>query len=113
LPDFITKENSVLHDSFSSSLNSYTELEEFIIGKTKFEALNNTKTTKPISPKMLFNQQHWLESIAPKIEHPQYTRPEIWQNSQVPTVLTGGDHKKIDKWRKAGWRNIEHRNGEF
>lgn len=105
LLDFITKQDSVLHDSFSSSLNTYSELEEFIIGKTKFEALNKTKVTRLASSKTLFNQQFWLETIAPKVEHPQYTRPEIWQNRQVPSILTSGDHKKIDQWRKVGWRN--------
>jgi tRNA G37 N-methylase TrmD len=107
LPDFITKENSVLHDSFSSALNDYGELEEFIIGKTKFEALNKTKKTSQIKSEALFNPRYWLEYIAPKVEHPQYTRPEIWENRQVPSVLTSGDHKKVDIWRKSGWRKGE------
>jgi tRNA (guanine37-N1)-methyltransferase len=105
LPDFITKETSVLHDSFSSRLNNYSELEEFIIGKTKFQALNNS--SKPIASnqsKPLFNQRLWLEYIAPKIEHPHYTRPEIFENLQVPDILLSGDHKKIDTWRRSGWR---------
>ena len=104
LPDFITKENSVLHDSFSSSLNNYGELEEFIIGKTKFEALNKAKKTTQTKNEAIFNHRYWLEYIAPRVEHPQYTRPEIWENRQVPSVLTSGDHKKVDVWRKSGWR---------
>lgn len=34
------------------------------------------------------------------IEHPHYTRPEIWQNHKVPPVLLSGNHAKIAEWRK-------------
>lgn len=34
------------------------------------------------------------------LEHPQYTRPDIWKNKLVPPVLLSGNHKKIEEWRK-------------
>jgi len=34
------------------------------------------------------------------IEHPQYTRPEIFKKLKVPTVLLSGNHKEINKWKK-------------
>ena len=34
------------------------------------------------------------------LEYPQYTRPEEFNGRKVPDVLLGGDHKKIEKWRK-------------
>ncbi|MBQ5602230.1 MAG: tRNA (guanosine(37)-N1)-methyltransferase TrmD [Clostridia bacterium] len=34
------------------------------------------------------------------LEYPQYTRPEDFNGRKVPEVLLGGDHKKIEKWRK-------------
>jgi tRNA (guanine37-N1)-methyltransferase len=34
------------------------------------------------------------------IEHPQYTRPDIYKGMKVPQVLLSGDHKKIDEWRE-------------
>ncbi len=33
------------------------------------------------------------------IEHPQYTRPEVYKDWKVPEVLLSGNHAKIDKWR--------------
>lgn len=33
------------------------------------------------------------------LEYPQYTRPLEHDNKKVPEVLTGGNHKEIDKWR--------------
>jgi len=32
---------------------------------------------------------------------PNYTRPEVWREMAVPPVLLGGDHKVIQKWRRA------------
>lgn len=34
------------------------------------------------------------------LEHPQYTRPEVWHNKQVPQVLIGGNHKLIEQWKR-------------
>ncbi len=33
------------------------------------------------------------------LEYPQYSRPEIWHDKQVPQVLLSGDHAKVDAWR--------------
>ena len=33
------------------------------------------------------------------IEFPQYTRPEVFQDMSVPSVLLSGNHAEIDKWR--------------
>lgn len=34
------------------------------------------------------------------LEYPQYTRPEIFENSKIPDVLLSGHHANIDKWRR-------------
>ena len=34
------------------------------------------------------------------LEHPQYSRPEIWRGKKVPEVLLSGNHKKIEAWRR-------------
>ena len=134
VPDFITKNNSVLHDSFSSGLNEY---KEFQFDNSKQQYKNNLKKSisvaaTPMSPlsfetknkveaglsrhesKMemepqgflyknennLFDNNWWKNNILPYIEHPQYTRPEIWRDLSVPSILKTGDHAKIQKWRK-------------
>ncbi len=35
------------------------------------------------------------------LEHPQYTRPAIWEGREIPEVLTSGDHKAVEEWRRA------------
>jgi tRNA (guanine37-N1)-methyltransferase len=33
------------------------------------------------------------------LEHPHYTRPQIFEDMEIPEILTSGNHAKIDKWR--------------
>lgn len=33
------------------------------------------------------------------LDHPHYTRPEVWRGQEVPSVLLGGDHQAIAQWR--------------
>lgn len=33
------------------------------------------------------------------LEHPHYTRPQIWEERAIPEILTSGNHGAIDKWR--------------
>nr|WP_269751181.1 tRNA (guanosine(37)-N1)-methyltransferase TrmD [Acuticoccus mangrovi] len=35
------------------------------------------------------------------LEHPQYTRPAIWEGRAIPDVLTSGDHARVAQWRRA------------
>jgi len=42
------------------------------------------------------NESHW----AGLLEHPHYSRPDVWEGRVVPEVLLGGDHKAIDAWRR-------------
>ncbi len=45
------------------------------------------------------------------LEYPQYSRPEIWHERQVPPILLSGDHAKVDQWRREQSieRTIERR----
>ncbi len=43
------------------------------------------------------------------LEYPQYTKPQKWEEKEVPDVLLGGDHKKIKDWRLAQSEDITRR----
>lgn len=34
------------------------------------------------------------------LDHPHYTRPEVWQGVSIPPVLAGGHHAQIHQWRR-------------
>lgn len=33
------------------------------------------------------------------LEYPQYSRPQVWRDKEVPPVLLSGNHKLIEQWR--------------
>jgi tRNA (guanine37-N1)-methyltransferase len=54
-------------------------------------------------PGVLGNQSSIVEESFSDglLEHPQYTRPREWEGRTIPDVLLGGDHAKIEAWRRA------------
>jgi tRNA (guanine37-N1)-methyltransferase len=45
------------------------------------------------------------------LEYPQYSRPEVWHDKQVPEVLLSGHHANVEKWRheQSMKRTLERR----
>ena len=43
------------------------------------------------------------------LEYPQYTKPQKWDEIEVPKVLLSGDHKKIKDWRLSQSEDITRR----
>ncbi|MGF1447365.1 MAG: tRNA (guanosine(37)-N1)-methyltransferase TrmD [Pikeienuella sp.] len=35
------------------------------------------------------------------LEHPQYTRPQLWEGRGIPEILLSGHHGRIADWRRA------------
>jgi tRNA (guanine37-N1)-methyltransferase len=35
------------------------------------------------------------------LEHPQFTRPRMFEGQEIPAVLTSGHHAEVAKWRKT------------
>lgn len=34
------------------------------------------------------------------LEYPHYTRPDVFEGLGIPEILTSGDHKKVEDWRR-------------
>jgi tRNA (guanine37-N1)-methyltransferase len=63
-------------------------------------------------PGAIQEASHAGDSFAAGIlEHPQYTRPERFRDLDVPSVLLGGHHGEVDRWRRreALRRTLERR----
>jgi tRNA (guanine37-N1)-methyltransferase len=43
------------------------------------------------------DDSHWNGLL----EHPLYTRPEVWRGRIVPEVLISGHHAKIEEWKNS------------
>ena len=33
------------------------------------------------------------------LEYPQFTKPRVWQNLEVPEILLNGNHEKVSEWK--------------
>ena len=42
------------------------------------------------------------------LEHPQYTRPPLWEGREIPEVLLSGHHARIAKWRIMTESSLVH-----
>lgn len=40
------------------------------------------------------------------LEHPHYTRPQVFEGREIPEVLTSGNHAAIEKWRHEEARKL-------
>lgn len=44
------------------------------------------------------------------LEYPQYTKPQVWREREVPEVLISGHHENVDKWRRKESLKITYKN---
>ena len=56
-----------------------------------------------LMPRVLGNQRSAEEESFSSglLEHPQYTKPALWEGRAVPEVLLSGNHAAIAAWRKG------------
>jgi tRNA (guanine37-N1)-methyltransferase len=51
-----------------------------------------------LSEDICFEEESHFDGL---LEFPQYTRPAVWHEREVPEVLLSGNHAKINDWRRA------------
>lgn len=58
--------------------------------------------TVRLIPRVLGNQDSLAEESFSDglLEHPQYTKPAVWQDRAIPDVLLSGNHAAIATWRQ-------------
>jgi tRNA (guanine37-N1)-methyltransferase len=42
------------------------------------------------------------------LEHPHYTRPQVFEGREIPEVLVSGNHRRIAEWRQAEAERLTH-----
>ncbi len=68
-------------------------------------------TVVRLLPGVLGNSNSLSEETFEKnlLEYPQYTKPQKWEEKEIPSVLLTGDHEKIKDWRLARSEDITRR----
>ena len=78
-------------------------LGDFVMTGGEIAAQAVIDATVRLLPGVLGNAESTLEESHANglLEHPQYTRPAVWMDREIPDVLTSGNHGEIAKWRRA------------
>ena len=83
-------------------------LGDFVMTGGEIAAMALIDATVRLLPKVLGNEASTEEESFSLglLEHPQYTRPAIWNDLPIPPVLQSGNHGEIAKWRQAQAEDI-------
>ena len=78
-------------------------LGDFVLTGGEIAATALIDATVRLLPKVLGNQASTEEESFSHglLEHPQYTRPAVWNDLAIPDVLQSGHHGEIAKWRQT------------
>ena len=84
---------------------------DFILSGGEIGALIVIDTVVRLIPGVLGNPDSLAEESFEKnlLEYPQYTKPQKWEEKDIPDVLLSGDHAKIKDWRLAQSEDITRR----
>ena len=92
------------YEGFDERIKQYVDGEvsvgDFILTGGEIPAMIITDAVLRLIKGVLKEGSATFESFSPLLEHPQYTKPQIYKNASVPEVLTSGNHQKITEWRK-------------
>lgn len=78
-------------------------LGDFVLTGGEIAAQAMLDATVRLLPGVLGNAESTVEESFAQglLEHPQYTRPVVWQGQEIPAVLQSGHHGQIARWRQA------------
>ena len=76
---------------------------DFVLTGGEIAAQVLIDATVRLIPRVLGNQASTEEESFSDglLEHPQYTRPTLWEGRAIPEVLQSGHHAKIEAWKRA------------
>ena len=83
-------------------VTDYVSIGDYVLTGGELPAMVMVDAVSRMVPGVLHNDvSAEFESFQDNLlEYPQYSRPEIWHEKQVPSVLLSGHHANIEKWRR-------------
>lgn len=94
-------------------VTDYVSAGDYVLTGGELPAMMIVDAVSRLIPDVLHNDvSAEFESFQDNLlEYPQYSRPEIWHDRQVPPILLSGHHANVEKWRReqsvirtAKWR---------
>lgn len=94
-------------------VTDYVSIGDYVLTGGELPAMVMIDAIARMVPGVLTNQESGsTESFEGNLlEYPQYSRPAVWREKEVPAILLSGDHRKVDEWRREQsiLRTIERR----
>lgn len=83
-------------------VTDYVSIGDYVLTGGELPAMIMIDAVSRLIPGVLHNDvSAEFESFQDNLlEYPQYSRPEVWHEKQVPPVLLSGHHANIEKWRR-------------
>lgn len=83
-------------------VTDYVSIGDYVLTGGELPAMIMVDAISRLVPGVLHNDvSAEFESFQDNLlEYPQYSRPEVWHDKQVPPVLLSGHHANIEKWRR-------------
>ncbi len=75
---------------------------DFVLTGGEIPAMAVTDAVARMLPGVLSDEECFSEEshFDGLLEYPQYTRPAVWHDKEVPEILLSGHHANIKKWRR-------------
>jgi len=74
---------------------------DYVLTGGELPALVLTDAIVRLLPGAIQEASHTGDSFAAGLlEYPQYTRPEVFRDLEVPAILRSGNHGEVDRWRR-------------
>lgn len=94
------------YEGFDERLLRYIDLElsigDYVLNGGEVAAWVVIESVVRLLPGVLHNEESLLEESFENglLEYPQYTKPPVFEDLDVPEVLMSGHHQRIAAWRK-------------
>ncbi len=83
-------------------VTDYVSIGDYVLTGGELPAMIMVDCISRLIPGVLHNDvSAEFESFQDNLlEYPQYSRPEVWHDKAVPSILMSGHHANIEKWRR-------------
>lgn len=94
------------YEGFDERIRSLVDLEisigDYVLTGGETASMVLTDAITRLIPGVIEEESHLNDSFNNNLlDYPQYTKPRIFNNMEVPEVLLSGNHKKIKEYREA------------
>ena len=106
--ELVLKEHIVIlcghYEGFDERIRSIVDMEisigDFVLTGGEIPAMTITDSIVRLIDGVIESDSHEYDSYSNwMLEHPQYTKPRVYEGLEVPEVLCNGNHKEIEKYK--------------